>query len=284
MKEVVMEISDKVKSHLERLFDKNAFGSELSLNELLDNWSKKEALLTGQIQNLKMEDINHIEDNCQQGILGISYSGSLLAIYAPVNGKRKMEYASIKMRSDVPDIINDENVILDGAVSVDKPVRFSKGKLEHSSPLYRIAVTSSDLSVDEQNKRLSEAMIYLSNGFLKLNHDTYHPQGDGPEHFSKRNMVAYIAKKYGLTQQITREMVDDFFTLMETGVLMGESLSLGRMGRLKIKKKNAQKARVLKSPLDGSEIMVPAKPASMVPKISFSDYFKDRVSSLPVEE
>jgi len=284
MVEVSMEISEKVKGHLKRLFDKNAFGSELTFNELLDNWEKKEALLAGQMNNLKMDDVSNIAGDCTQGILGITYSGSLLALYIPVGGKRKMEYASIKMRSDVPDILKDEDVQLDGGISTDKPVRFSKGKLEHSSPLYRIAVTSSDLSVEEQNRRLSEAMIYLSNGFLKLNRDTFHPQGDGPEHFSKRNMVAFLAKKYGITQQMTREMVDDFFTLMETGVLMGESLSLGRMGRLKIKKKNAQKARVLKSPLDGSEIMVPAKPASMVPKVSFSDYFKDRVSTLPVED
>jgi len=279
-----MEVSQKVKEHLKRLHEKEAFGSKIGYDEIVHNWSQKEELLSSQIHNLKMKEVPKMEGSAHCGVLGITYSGSLLALYVPQDSERAMEYVSIKLRTDVPDFIKDESVLLQGDVCQDQPVRFSKGKLEHSSPLYRIAVTPEDLTPAEQNRRLSEAMIYLSNSFLKVNQNTFHPSGDAPEQFTKRNMVAFMAKKYGLTQQITRDLLDDYFTLIETGILMGESISLGRVGRLKAKKKNAQKARVIKSPLDGGEITVAAKPAVMIPKISFSDYFKDRVASLPAEE
>jgi nucleoid DNA-binding protein len=279
-----MEISNKVKDHLKRLYDKEAFGDEVNYDQLLENWEAKERLFEGQLNNLNMEEVSLLQGDVPRALLGISYSGSLLALYVPNKGKRILEYASIKFRDDVPGWIKDEAVVVKDSIEQDKAVYFSQGKLEHSSPLYRLAALPLNLSAAEQDRRLSEAMIYLSNGFMKLNLNTFHPNDPAPEHFTKRNMVAFLGKKFGLTQQMTKDIIEDYPTLVETGILMGESISLGRIGRLKLKTKSPQKARIIKSPQDGSEITVPAKPAIMVPKISFSDYFKDRSATVPVEE
>lgn len=279
-----MEIAEKVKTHLKSLYEKKSFDGDLSYEQLLENWAAKEALFNDQIQNLKMVDADSLSMDQNRAVLGLSFSGSLLALYCPEEKGRALEYASIKMRSDVPDLIKDDEVLLVEDIRKGAPVRFSKGKLEHSSPLYRVVITPEDLNPSEQNRRLSEAMIFLSNGFLKLNRATFHSDESGMEHFTKRNMISYLAKKYGMTQQITRDLIEDYLTMMETGILMGETLTLGRMGRLRLKKKNSQKARVIKSPLDGSEITVPAKPPVMIPRVSFSDYFKDRAANLPVDE
>ena len=66
-------------------------------------------------------------------------------------------------------------------------------------------------------------------------------------------------------------------------MLLGETVPLGKIGRLSLKRKDAQKARIVRHPETGDEITVKSKPAMYVPKISFSKHLKDKASSLPGE-
>jgi nucleoid DNA-binding protein len=77
-----------------------------------------------------------------------------------------------------------------------------------------------------------------------------------------------------------KQLVDDFLTLIETGMLLGETVPLGKIGKLSIKTRNAQKARVVKHPTSGEEITIEAKPAMGVPKISFSTTIKNRATEI----
>ena len=101
-----------------------------------------------------------------------------------------------------------------------------------------------------------------------------------PDQFTMKSMVRFIAKKHGLTGQEARLIIDDFITLIETGMLMGDSVPFGRLGKFSIKTRDAQKARVVRHPGTGEEMTVGAKPAKGVPKISFSKYLKERAEGV----
>lgn len=277
-------VSDRIKEHLSRLLSQENFGSQVDLDVLVENWEEKESWYNGQMAALKMEEIESLAGNEARAVLGLSFSGSLLALYVPTKKGRKMEYASIKLRDDVPNLIQDDPVIVDGDFKQGQALKFSKGKLEQSSPLYRIVAAPADLSESEQNRRLSEAMIFLTNGFLKMNKKSFAAGDRELDHFTKRNMVSYMAKKHNISQSAMGDILDDFFTLAETGALLGENVAIGKIGRLKLKERPPQKARVVRNPQDGSDMTLPAKPAQWVPKMRFSSYFKDRVSSIPLEE
>ncbi|MFP4563770.1 MAG: HU family DNA-binding protein, partial [Spirochaetia bacterium] len=60
--------------------------------------------------------------------------------------------------------------------------------------------------------------------------------------------------------------------------------SLGRLGRISIKRRPPQKARVGRNPATGEEMTIPAKPARGVPKISFSKHLKQRAAEVELDE
>ncbi len=63
-----------------------------------------------------MDEVDHLNEDEERAMLLLTYSGSLLSLGC---GKvRSMEYASIKLRGDVPDIIKSEKVELTS--SLDK--------------------------------------------------------------------------------------------------------------------------------------------------------------------
>jgi nucleoid DNA-binding protein len=66
-------------------------------------------------------------------------------------------------------------------------------------------------------------------------------------------------------------------------MLLGDTVSLGRLGRVSVKVRDAQKARVVKHPSTGEEMVVDAKPSRGVPKISFSAYIKERAEGVQGE-
>jgi hypothetical protein len=102
-------------------------------------------------------------------MLLITYSGSLICLGC---GKvRTMEYASIKLRADVPDIIKAEKVSLSSPLDKGAVATFSGGQVKNTSSLYKIVVCREGVSVEEQEKRIREATIFITNSFIHLNRD-----------------------------------------------------------------------------------------------------------------
>jgi nucleoid DNA-binding protein len=135
----------------------------------------------------------------------------------------------------------------------------------------------------EQEQRLREATIFLTNGFSKMNRSITVPE-EAPEHFTLRSMVQYVARRHNVSQSTVREIIDDYFSVAEAGLLMGERVPLGRMGRVYLDRRAPQKARVGRNPATGEEMTIPAKPARWAPKISFSTHVTDRAAALPADE
>ncbi|MBI9106363.1 MAG: HU family DNA-binding protein [Spirochaetales bacterium] len=256
------------------------------LGRLVEVWHQKEELFRQQIRSVKLELVENVSQKDTRGMMILSYSGSILCIgpvfltSTNVNFSRWIEYSSIKLRTEVPDIIMEKGATLDSSPTIGESVRLCSSKVQSTSPAYLIAVCPEGLSEEEQDKRVRESAVFITAGFMKYNQYLQPDNGFIPDQFTMKSMTRFLAKKHGLTGQEARLILEDFITLIETGMLMGESVPFGRLGRFSIKTREAQKPRVVRHPGTGEEITVRAKAARGVPKISFSSYLKERAEGL----
>ena len=271
-----------IRMHLESLIKTSELPDTNDFREILaDTWNKKCLLFEQQAGMLDMEMIETFSETDPRGVIVLTYSGSILSI-GPLEEdvKREVEYASISLRSDVPKTVSIVNTALETPVKTGSSIIFSRGQLKKTSAVYKMAVCSSSISTETQKERIREGMIFLTNGFMKINRSIYIDKTNVPDQFTAKSMARYIAKKYDITGTLARKIIDDYILLIETGMMLGESVPLGRIGRLSLKQKGPQKARIIRHPETGEEITVKAKPPVSVPKMSFSTHIKEKAASL----
>lgn len=281
------DIPKAVHTHLAALAKESGReGDKDFLADLETVWRRKATLFEDQARAVHLELVESLPEGDPRGLLVLSYSGSLLSIGPDTDRTlgRWLEYSSIKLRTDVPDILTDRGISVEGPISLGAGVSVHGSRISQTSPAYAIAVCPEGLSEDEQDKRIRESTIFITNGFMKYNRSLQVDRDSVPDQFTMKSMTRYLAKKHGLTGQEAKLLLDDYVTLVETGMLLGDAVPLGRIGRLSVKKRDAQKARVVKHPGTGEEIMVEAKPARGVPKISFSTYIKERSEAVRFED
>lgn len=293
------DLPERIQRHLQSITESSGLPpGEDSLARITANWIEKRDLFEEQTELLDMRDIEELLPDDGRGVLVLTYSGSLLSL-GPVGGEseragggagetagggetpaagRRFEYASIPLRADVPSLVREDDVRLEGPIRRDVPARFSNSSIEQSSPVLRAVACAPEVSPADQERRIREATIFLTNGFVKLNRTLTMPAGE-VEHFTMKTMVQYVAKKNGITQTLARQVIDDYLLMAEAGALFGERVPLGRIGKLYLGSRSAQKARMGRNPSTGEEMLIPAKPETGVPKISFSKHLKERAAS-----
>ncbi len=249
---------------------------EKSIELISRAWLEKRRMFEEQIRNLHMEEIDHLGKDDQRGALMLTYSGSLLSMSTLSSGSRGVEYASIGLRKDVPASLQKEATRTIGDICADHILEFENGPIKKSSPILKIAVCAPDVSPAEQEKRIREATIFLTNGFVKINRTYISPDDSIPDQFNTKAVVSYIAAKNDISQKFAKQILEDYTNVIETGMLLGAQVPIGKIGKLFLKKRPAQKARVVRNPATGEEITVKAKPESYVPKISFSKALKEK--------
>lgn len=278
------QLSPRIKRHLESVTESSGLPpGEDSLARITTNWLDKRRLVEDQAAALDMQEVEHVAADDPRALLLLTYSGSLIAIGIRRSSGRWFEYASIALRDDVPDLVQGDSVTLSADVRVDQPAQFGDCAVTRSSDVLSIRTFADDVDPQEQERRLREATIFLTNGFVKLNQTLTMPNGN-IEHFTLRSMVQYIARKNSVTQTLARQLIDDYLQMVEAGALLGERAPLGRIGRLYYGIRPPQKARVGRNPATGDEITIPAKAATAVPRIKFSSYLKQRTAAVPVDD
>jgi nucleoid DNA-binding protein len=104
------------------------------------------------------------------------------------------------------------------------------------------------------------------------------------ESYTLNSMANYIAEVKGLSKKEAKEILELIVDLIEAGVLQGERVPLGKIGKIFAKVKPATKARKGRNPLTGEEITIAAKKASISPKFSFSKGFKEEVLKAKIKK
>ncbi len=275
------DLPETIRRQLSSLItDSGLPGDEATRDRLAVIWDEKYRLFTGQVASLGMELVPEMGPEDPRGAVLLTYSGSLISL-GPVRGKsRWLEYASIKLRTDVPELVRGDKASVAGPLRVDAAAVFEGCPVKRSSALFRIAVCPEGTSADDQERRIREATIYLTNGFVKLNRTHSLAPAAEVDQFTAKAIIGYIARKNGVTQLAARGLIEDYLSMVETGMLLGERVSVGKLGSASLRYQAARKARLTRNLQTGEELIIPAKPACLAPKFSFSQAVRDKASSV----
>jgi integration host factor subunit alpha len=96
-----------------------------------------------------------------------------------------------------------------------------------------------------------------------------------PDKLTGSSVVGYLAAKCGLARKDAKVVVEELFDLVAVGVMRGERVALGKIGKMFVRMRPARPARQGRNPLTGEMITISAKPATRVPKFTFSKTFKE---------
>ena len=105
-----------------------------------------------------------------------------------------------------------------------------------------------------------------------------------PEKFTATSISNYLSEKHDLPKKQAKEILEDLFDVINAGVLKGERVPIGKMGKVFVRIKPATKARLGRNPLTGEEITIPAKKATKVPKFTFTKNFKEEALKAKVKK
>ncbi len=277
MSEYAGKLNETIRSHLAGLIKSSGLpDTPQTLEDMARVWFEKKQMFEGQIRALDMVELESFNAADKRGALMLTYSGSLVSLGPLEKGGRRVEYASIQLRTDVPHLIVMESAELEADAVQDQEAAFRGGQLQNTSALLKIAACAPDVPPEEQEKRIREATIYLTNGFLKINRTVVPAGQEVPDQFTMKTIITYLARKNGLSQKQTRRIVDDYLTMIESGMLLGQRVPLGKLGRLFLRMRPAQKARVGVNPATGEKITLKARPREPVPRVTFSRLMKER--------
>jgi nucleoid DNA-binding protein len=284
MGEYFSQLPSHIKTHVREITKSSGLPEgEESLELISRAWLEKKSMFEDQIRSLHMEEVETLESDDSRGSLMLTYSGSLLSMGTLIGENRSVEYASIGLRKDVPSSLQKQNARPVGNIRVNQPVQFESGPIKQSSPPFKIAVCRRDVSPEEQEKRIREATIFLTNGFVMINRTYISPDERMPDQFNMKTIVSYIAAKNDISQKFARQILDDYLQMIEAGVLLGAHVPVGKIGKLFLRKKAAQRARLVRNPLTGEEMTVKAKPEACVPKFTFSKSLREKAWQVKFE-
>jgi len=273
----VETISPSVRRHLAALVRGSGLPeTEESLQRMSLAWLQKKRMFEEQARALDMRDLPALGAGDQRGALLLTWSGSLVSLEPPGPEGRRGEYASIELRTDVPRLVLMNGVDFPEGLAVDREAVFSSGPVRRTSAILKIAACDPELPREEQARRIREATIYLTNGFVKINRTVAGPGTGFPELLTMRSIIAYLAEKNGLSRRLARQLIDDYHAVLQSGMLLGQRVPLGKMGRMFLRQQPARKARVGLNPATGQKITIAARPPRAVPRMSFSRLLKER--------
>jgi hypothetical protein len=172
MGEYLDQIPAEVQDHIRQITKSSGLpDNEDSVEMIAKGWLEKKELFEDQLTELNMAEVQELDQDDEQGCLAMTYSGSLLNIGPVIGEGRRVEYASIGLRQDVPETASKDDSQLAGDVQVGEPVSFSTGPIQSSSPIFKIAVTTGDLEPEEQEEQITKATMILAEGFVEVNKD-----------------------------------------------------------------------------------------------------------------
>ena len=283
MEESITNLPDYIKKHLESVLKTSGMpDTKDSYDKITKIWIEKKEMFEAQTKNLDMIEVESLEIDDKKACLILTFSGSLVSLGPSTNGKRWLEYASIKLRNDVPDIVQVDAILLEEDIQNNRGIIFKEGPIKNTSAAFKITTFSEDVSIDEQEKRIKEATIFLTNGFIKINRSIISPDENIPDQFNVNSIISYIASKNGITKKLTKQILEDYLLILESGMLLKEKVKVGKIGQLYLKIRPAQKARVGINPATGEKITIKAKPEIYIPKMSFSKYLKEKSSNIEI--
>ena len=170
MGEFFDQVPATIQDHISAIAkDANVDEGEDAVEKVAEAWLEKKTVFEDKIGEMKMEEVDFLGKDDEQGALALTYSGSLVNIGPIVDGTRTCSYASIGFRTDAPESAENDNSVLSSDVSVDGVITFETGPVKSTSNIFNIAVCKGDLSVEEQEVAVTKAATLIEEEFVEVN-------------------------------------------------------------------------------------------------------------------
>jgi hypothetical protein len=170
MGEYLEQVPAEIREHIRQITKTSGLpDTEESVELIAQGWLDKKALFEKQVAEMNMEETDILERDDERGCLAMTYSGSLLNIGPLREEGRNVQYASIGLRQDVPETADREGSRLSEDVRLSAPAVFSVGPIQSSSPIFKIALASEELDLEEQEEQITKATQILSREFVDVN-------------------------------------------------------------------------------------------------------------------
>ncbi|TVR33438.1 MAG: hypothetical protein EA404_04905 [Spirochaetaceae bacterium] len=164
------QIPEEIRDHIEQITATSGLpNTEDSIERIAEVWLEKKRIFETKLDELNMQEVDELAREDERGALLLTYSGSILNIGPLVEGRRRVEYASIGLRQDVPDTATHEHSELADDVVADDPVAFNIGPIQKSSPIFKIAVHREALEPADEEQKLTEATQAITEEFVEVN-------------------------------------------------------------------------------------------------------------------
>lgn len=143
--------------------------TEESVETIAEAWLEKKRIFEEEIQKQSMEEVDEFGQDEERGALVMTYSGSLLTLGPLTDEARKVDYLSIGLRQDVPESAHHDTAKLSQDLAIDEVASFAPGPIKQSSAIFKIAVASEELEIEEEEELLSNVTEVLSEEFVQVN-------------------------------------------------------------------------------------------------------------------
>jgi len=170
MGEFLDQVPEDIRSHIRQITKTSGLpDTEESAEEIARAWLEKKQTFESKIDELGMEEVDSFQADEDRGALMLTYSGSIVTVGPLSEGARNVEYVSVGLRQDVPESATNPTSNLAGDVVIDEPASFTTGPVQKTSAIYKIAVATEELDLEEESEMLSEATQVLTDEFVEIN-------------------------------------------------------------------------------------------------------------------
>ncbi len=170
MGEILSQLPPEIQVHIKGITKSAGLpDDEESYEKMAQGWLDKQKIFEEQIAEQNMIEIDSLAIDDPKGAVALTFSGSLVLVGPLVDGFRKAGYNSIGIRKNVPDSMIQENSKLEADVAVNSPIEFESGPVKSTSSIFKIAVCKDDLDAAEQEEKISEVTVIMTEEFVNVN-------------------------------------------------------------------------------------------------------------------
>lgn len=170
MGETLSQLPPEIKVHIKAITKAAGLAeTDESFERIAQSWVEKKKIFEEQVAESNMIEVESLGAEDEKGAVALTYSGSLILIGPQVEGFRKAGYNSIGIRKNVPDSLIKENSKLAADITINAPIEFETGPVKSTSSIFKIAVCKEDLDAEEQEDKISEVTVIMTNEFIDVN-------------------------------------------------------------------------------------------------------------------
>ena len=163
-------LSHTIQDHVHQIAKTSGLPSDQeSVEKLAAAWLQKKEAFEQAITESGLEEASFFDAAETGGALALTYSGSLVTIGPLSDGARRCDYASIGLRTDVPESATEDASELAADIETDRPAVFARGPVKSTSPIFKIAVAAEKMEPEEEQEMLTQVTQAVAEDFVKVN-------------------------------------------------------------------------------------------------------------------